>query len=171
MKPAVRLLLITLMILPYGCKTAPIPDFPPISVPTGMTAAEVETAILITLIADAPFLIDTTKPTTPDEIAQILRQSALRPPDRTPRWHLKRRSQKSIEAEYRRRNFTLLLELRYDEKTIQPTIIDSTNLKQSRNRIHKAAIIWAQQFSDRVSGSLRWMKQYPAETERPEAGL
>jgi len=131
-----------------------------------MTVIEVETAILITLVADEPLILEAETPPTPEQLEKILRRAALRPPDKSPRWHLKRRSKMSVEAEYVRRNFTLLLELRYDEEKIQPSIIDSKNLKQSKNRIHKAAILWAQQFSDRISGSLRWVRQFPRETER-----
>jgi hypothetical protein len=119
-------LLLLVSSLALSCRTAPIPQRPPITVPPGLTANDVRTAILADL-GSGPG---------------------------TDRWYPESTEPGVIYAGYQRKSHQLRVAIEYDETSVRLRIAGSTNLNESNGRIHKHAISWMSLLESSLSRAL-----------------
>jgi len=69
-------------------------------------------------------------------------------------WFYEGRGRDLINAGFRYRSFYMRAEVRYDEKEIIFKIVESRNLKQSGDSIHKKALVWLNYLEQDVRATL-----------------
>ena len=149
-----RVLIIALALL-FACRTVPKSQIQDIDVPPGLTAQQVEFAILVSL-ADQP---------PPDDLgpgAEITdralkawfgwRYQSIR--EAQGDWFLEGREPGMILAGLQRRSHYLRLALHYSASQIRFEILDSRNLDETETMIHQAAAQWIQDLEIEVRRAL-----------------
>jgi len=126
----------------FACKSVPIEDRPPIAVPAGLTANDVELAILYDL-AQQNFPTDLTpgQQISNNQLKALL--LTYRSVDgRKPGWYPESAQPGLICAGYDSGRHYLRVSIQYDDTTVKTRIIESRGLDQESGRIHKSAIRW-----------------------------
>ncbi|MGH0032415.1 MAG: hypothetical protein ACQGVC_21700 [Myxococcota bacterium] len=143
MRPFVVLALASALLI--GCRTAPESSIRDIDVPRGLSAAEVEFAILATLAEKPP--PEDLRPS--ERIADHAFKAwfgpfyrSIQPP--TQRWFLEAREPDYILAGYQGGSHYLRLRIEYSADRIHFVVEDTRNLRRYSDRIHKTAIRWIQ---------------------------
>lgn len=138
-----------------GCYTAKIPVRPAVSVPPLLSEPDVELIILFDL-ANQPLPPEFTNG---ERIADNALQAAFgwryqtaQPPRAV--WFPESVEPGVIYAGYERRNHYLRAAIRYTQSSVSISIVESRNLYQSGDRIHKNAIAWVDQLEGRVRRAL-----------------
>jgi len=156
-----------------GCRTTTIPTFEPIPVPPGLTAPQVEVAILHALV-------NTPIPKELSEGADIadramtalfgpLRYQSARSARNRPEWFPESRAPGEILAGMNYKRHYLQVKIGFDTTAVRVGISNSRNLTQSETRIHKNAIQWIEQLDVRLRRSLGFMSAY--RSGAPQEGL
>ncbi|MEX2207671.1 MAG: hypothetical protein WEF50_15705 [Myxococcota bacterium] len=146
---------VVIPLLLAGCKTVPIEQRAPIAVPKGLTANDVEVAVLYDL-ANQNIPADL----TPGERIADSAMKALflfryqTVSDRKPGWYPESAEQGVIYAGFEKGPFYLRVAIEYTDSAIQTRLIESRNLSQTNTRIHKAAVLWIDQLEMRIRRSL-----------------
>ena len=139
--PIARSSLVVLLLL-AACRTAPLENPEPIAVPRGLTAQQVEVAILAGILNKPP--PDDYRPggdmdrETFDEFVwhHFLVDA------RTRSWFPESRQRGLVVAAVNTRGHYLKVEIRHDTELVTIQVVESRNLQQSGGRIHKRALAW-----------------------------
>lgn len=159
---AVSCTILLALIVSAGCRTTTIPTFDPIPVPPGLTANQVEVAILAALantpvpkeLSDGAAIADEAMTALFGPIRyQSLKSSRHE-------WYPESRQPGQIIAGMNTRSHYLQVRLDFDTANIRPSISGSRNLSQSETRIHTNAIEWVYRLEDRIRRSLGIMSAY-----------
>ena len=155
------LILIPIFIL--ACTTVRNISPPPTTIPPSLSKDEAEYAIMLSL-KDPP------KPTNKSaglEIAdRILSYAFGEGYSRRQYWFYEGRGNDLIYAGFHFRHYYMRTEIRYDDKEITFKIVESRNLKQSKNRIHAKAMQWLGYLERNVRATLGAYDRYKYEQEK-----
>jgi len=133
-----------------------------LKVPSSMTEKEVEIAILFAL-KDAPKKEYSSEGMQmADDIIGIFLGSAY-----TGRkyWSYERRGQNVIYSGFHNRSHYLQAEIKYSTNEIQIAIVDSRNMKQDGDRIHKKAPVWLGILEREIRKTIAAIDRYKFEKE------
>jgi len=127
------------MLLLGGCKSVPNESPPPIPVPNGLNANDVELAILLT-ISDP----NSQQPLSPgqqitDNVLTALLGSYDSVSNQRQTWFFEDREPGRIFLGYQRGHFYMRVAAKFDAESITLSIVDSRNLDQTETHIHKGA--------------------------------
>jgi len=159
-KEQVWYLVLTLVgvVVILGCKTVPIEQRAPIAVPAGLNANDVEVAVLYEL-ANQNIPTDLTP-------GQQISNNAMKAlflfryrsvSDRKQGWYPESAEPGVIYAGLEKGPYYLRVGIDYTDTSIQTHIIESKQLNQTDDRIHKAAIQWIDQLEMRIRRALGQM--------------
>jgi hypothetical protein len=159
---AVNSTVLLLLIVSSGCRTTTIPTFDPIPIPPGLTANQVEVAILAALantpvpkeLSDGAAIADQAMTAFFGPLRYQSVQSSRH------EWYPESRQPGQIIAGMNTRSHYLRVRLDFDASNIRPSISGSRNLSQSETRIHTNAIEWVYRLEDRIRRSLGIMSAY-----------
>jgi len=149
---------LVLIILLVGCTTTRNISPPPTLIPTALSKEEVASVILFSL-RDAPVIREQTveNKTTNRILGMVDRvlDSALGNNRFRQYWRYEGRMGKdTIYAGFHYKNFYMRTEIKYNETEITFKIVDSRNLKQSGDYIHKNALVWLSRLERNVRANL-----------------
>ena len=141
-----KLLLLLVVLTLSACATTKNISPPPTMIPSSLSKAEAQYAIMSAL-KDAP------KETNVGiKITNQIFGAALGV--RKQYWFYEGRGKGLINAGFHYRSFYMRVEIYYNDKEVNFKIVDSRNLKQSGNSIHKNALIWLSHLERDVRATL-----------------
>ena len=144
---AVLLLAIGLL----SCRTTAIREPDIIRVPPGLAGAQVEHAIVLALAELPPGTVVLThkESQVTDEILNRI-FGASEPAS----WFVEARDSGVVFAGYQKDQHYLGVAIRYDTREVSIEIVKSTNLMQSKSRIHKEVYVWISALATKIRRSL-----------------
>jgi hypothetical protein len=150
-----KLLVTSFFICLVACTTVQNVSPPPISVPTKLTANDVELAVLMA-IADR---VAPPKLAPGEKVTDSVLSSVIDPASNTARrqkesWYFEDRQPGVVYAGFQERQYYMRVAVRYDAHNVTMQIVESRGLKQSADRIHKTAFVWLDQLEQRVRRAL-----------------
>lgn len=166
----VRCLIAILLLSITACRTTTIPTFEPIPVPSGLTAAQVEVAIL-TALANTPVPKELSEGVDIADRAMTALFGSMRYQSARNRqeWFPESRTPGEIVAGMTYRSHYLQVKIGFDTSALHLGISNSRNLSQDGKSIHKNAIPWVEQLEARLRRSLGFMSAYRSTS--PQEGL
>ena len=137
-----------------SCTTVPNVSPPPIQVPAGLAASDVELAILIA-VADPPEPPDLNpgQQITVNVLNAIVGTQHSADRHRQP-WFFEAREVGAVIAGFQRGQFYMRVKVRFDEREITLTIVESRNLSQTGDLIHRGAFSRLQTLENRIRRAL-----------------
>lgn len=152
-RPVAAALVVTLL-LAAGCRTAALPTPAGIRVPRGLSAQNVEIAILAALAGRrTPGTYDAGTPMDPDEHEELVTSYLLTMSGRA--WVVESRESDRIEAVLSRPGrYHLRVEVSYDDERVEVALLDSHGLGQTERHIHKNAVKWIRTLERRIQTNL-----------------
>lgn len=129
-----KLLLLLAVLNLSACTTTENISPASIAIPASLSMSEAEFAIMLTL-KGAPKVSNIAIAITDKILAGVFGV-------RKQYWFYEGRGQNLVNAGFHYRNFYMRVEISYNEKDVNFKIVDSRNLKQSGNSIHKKALVW-----------------------------
>lgn len=145
-----RVLIVALLVLVVtGCAMSTITPRQPLTVPGNLRAADVELVILYGLADLTPPQLTGGERIADEALSAVLRNyHSVAAPHR---WYVENFDEGMIQATRRSPPFVLRVAIRYDDRIITVSIVDSENLNQSATDINTLAYIWI----DALEHSLR----------------
>jgi len=125
------------LVVLIGCNTVPVAARPPLSVPPGLTEAEVESAIMQSVFGVSP-----EAPARADSYGDPSSAQPEYVQGRRSEWVFESRKPGVITASVSPRSHYLRVDIVYDAQTVEVVIADANNMKYSGSRIHGKAIQW-----------------------------
>jgi len=132
-------LTIIFYILLVGCTTTKNISHPPTLIPPTLSKEEAESAIILSL-KDAPTVKE--QGAGIEITNKVLRTVLGDAYSRRQYWYYEGRGRDTVYAGFHYKNFYMRIEIQYTDTEITFKIVDSRNLKQSGNYIHKKALVW-----------------------------
>lgn len=129
-----KILLLVVLLSLVACTTTKNISPPPTKIPTSLSKAEAEYAI-ISALKDAPKENNAGVEITDNILRAVLGT-------RKQYWFYEGRGRDLINAGFRYRSFYMRAEVHYDDSEVNFKIVESRNLKQSGDSIHKKALVW-----------------------------
>ncbi len=137
-----------------GCRTAPIPAFSAIDVPSGLSSQQVDLAILSGILNKPPPAdYDPHAPLSAEEFSKLVWANYLRDA-RSRSWFPESREPGVVIAAVSTRGLYLRVALRFDESAIHTEILESRNLDQTEGRIHRRALQWIERLRQHIRREL-----------------
>lgn len=130
---------LVLIILLVGCTTTRNISPPPTLIPPTLSKEEAESAIILSL-KDAPMAKE--QSAGMGMANKILGYVLGENYSRLQYWYYEGRGRDAVYAGFHYKNFYMRTEIKYNDTEITFKIVDSRNLKQSGNSIHKNALVW-----------------------------
>jgi len=154
MRFSLLLALIVLLAGYVGCRTAPIPEFEPIAVPEGLSAQQIELAILSGILnKPPPAQIDPLQTYSDEQFQRLIWEHFLR--DAQSRsWFPESTAPGVVYAAVNTRGHYLRVALVFDESAIRTEIVETKNLMQSEGEIHARALKWIENLHDHIRREL-----------------
>jgi len=153
-RSAAVLTLIFTCFLQTACRTAPIPDFGPLAVPSGLSLQQVELAILSGILNRPPPPDFDPRETLSEEEFHALVWKHYLSQARGRSWFPESLEPGVIRASVDARGHYLRVALFYDRVSIQTRIEESRELRQSETRIHGRAIKWINRLHEHIKREL-----------------
>ena len=142
---------VTLLVL-SGCTVALTPRT--INVPPNLSTPDVETAIIASLTPPPPEQLNAREQITDRALNAVLRRyrSVEDFPSNT--WFPESVAPGMVEAGYKRGEYYLRAAIQFDDRTVNLRVIDSRNLRQNGDRIHKTAVVWLDSLDTQIRRAL-----------------
>jgi len=138
----------------FGCKTVPIKERAPIAVPAGLSANDVEVAVLYELAnRNVPTNLTPGEQISNNAMKALFLFRYQNVSDRKWGWYPESAEPGVIYAGFEKRTFYLRVAIAYGDSIVQTRIIESKELQQSDERIHKSAVQWIDELEMRKCGS------------------
>jgi len=141
--------LLAVLVVLSGCNTVPVAARPPISVPPGLTEAEVESAIM-----QSVFGLQPEASARADSYGDPSSAQRKYVKVRRSKWVFEGRKPGVIAASVSPRTHYLRVDIVYDAHTVEVVIADASNMKYSGSRIHGKAIQWIGNLEKIIRGGL-----------------
>lgn len=138
-----------------SCRTVTLTPRPPIPVPTGLSQVDVEAAVLASLSGDkGKKTLSAAEEITDNALkAGMWRYESVRQgPSGT--WFVESVSPGAVESGYVLRDHYLRAAIEFDDTTVNIRVVDSRNLQQDGDSIHKNAVRWLDQLEVQLRRSL-----------------
>ena len=148
-------LIVVALAFTLGCRTVLIEERASITVPAGLNANDVEVAVLYEL-ANQNVPADL----TPGERIANNAMKALflfryqNVSDRQPGWYPESAEPGVVHAGFEKRAYYLRVAIEYTDSAIRVRLLESKNLAQTDQRIHKSAVVWIDQLEMRIRRAL-----------------
>jgi hypothetical protein len=140
-----------------ACRTAPIPDFAPLTVPSGLSIQQIELAIFSGILnRPPPPEFDPSEALSDEEFQALLWKHYLSEA-RGRSWFPESHEPGVIRASVTTRGHYLRVALSYDRVSIRTRIEESRELLQSDTRIHGRAIKWINRLHEHIRRELKRM--------------
>src|SRR5215467_8108312 len=150
-----RLLAASVFICFAACSTVQNVSPPPISVPSKLTENDTELAILMAITDRAvPPKLAPGEKVTDSVLSAVIDPATNNTRRQRGPWHFEDRQPGIVYAGFEERRYYMRVAVRYNPRNVTMEIVDSRNLKQSEDRIHKRAFVWLGQFEQRVRRAL-----------------
>jgi len=151
-------LALAVLALVLGCKTITNEQRAAISVPAGLNANDVQTAILYDLAnQNLPTDLQPGEQIADNAMKAIFLYRYQSASGRKPGWYPEAVEPGIVFAGFEKGSHYLRVAVEYTDSAVQIRLIESRNLSQSDNRIHKAAITWIDQLEIRIGRALGQM--------------
>jgi hypothetical protein len=148
-----KLVLVALMLILSACKTTENISPPPIAIPSGFTENEIKAAILMATMDQRGDGLTAGQRITDHAIGAILNNYASA--GYSTNWFFESNDGRIVYVGYRSGIYYMHVSVDYNTMTgIKLKIVDSKNLKQDGDVIHKRALQWLDSFENRLRVTL-----------------
>lgn len=162
-KNALRIILACWAISLASCVTVPNVSPPPIVVPKGLATADIEKAIVASVpgsptatnLSPGQQMTDTVLSSIPvGGFGANYGGARTRNASGGNGWFFEGRDTNVVFIGFQHREFYIRVAAQYDTTNITLKILESRNLKQSEDRIHRTAIVWLSSLEGRIRYNL-----------------
>lgn len=162
-KNALQIILACWVISITGCVTVPNVSPPPIVVPKGLASADIEKAIVASVpgnptaknLSPGQEVTDTVLSSIPvGGFGANYSGARTRNASGGNGWFFEGRDTNVVFVGFQHREYYIRVAAQYDTTNITLKILESRNLKQSEDRIHRTAILWLSSLEGRIRYNL-----------------
>ena len=138
---------LAILLLFFGCKTVPIVARPPITIPPGLTQAQVESSIMMSVFGIRLAARTDSKDSSSSRQPRYVQ---IRPSH----WHFENQRPGVITASIAPRSHYLRVDIVYNARTVEVVITDARNMKYNGSRIHRKANQWIANLENEIRSGL-----------------